>query len=169
MIDISPIQKYIREISPTQIGIIEHNVQRIGREEVFNNQLKYLDCTRISKDGMRLQQTIGYPYMYEMTKIVYIVQAYFSDDEDNKLQQILNLHQKNLEYEIEHPPVWYGGEKNKKKFEKDFNNKSKNLVNSRQKRVKFDENGEPIKSAAERKLALKVGKINALKFNIKPV
>lgn len=169
MIDISIIQKYLQEISSFHIGLIEHDVQRLGREKVFENHLKYLDCSRISKDGKRLQQTIGYPYINEMTQIVYIVQAYFQDDEDNRLQQILDLHQRNLEYEVECPPVWYDGEKGKKKFEKELNNKSKRTVSNKQKRVKFDENGEPIKSAVERKLELKVGKINALKFNIKPV
>jgi hypothetical protein len=34
--------------------------------------------------------------------------------------------------------------------------------------MQFDENGEPVKSAAERKLAAKASKLNALKFNFKP-
>lgn len=168
MIDISAIEQYIIELSPFNIKTIKSDIDSFGREKVFSNHIKYLDCSRVTETGMRLQQTIGFPYMSEITQILYIIQTYFEDDIDNRLQQVLDLHKRNLEFEIENPPIWYDGEKGKKKFEKQYGKRNKS-IRSKQTKMKFDENGEPIKSVAERKLAIKVGKINSLKFNLKPV
>lgn len=166
MIDISTIEKYIIPIEPFDERLIDDRISNEGVELVYNSYLKRLDCTRIVQ-GIRMQQTIGYVYMVDMSNVLYIIQTYYTEQLDKKLQELLNIHNRNLEFETLNPPVWYGGDKTKKKFEKAFGKKSKSSHKVKQTKVKYDENGEPIKSAAERKLALRVGKINALSFKLK--
>ena len=154
MIDISKLKDYIQEIIPFHIKMLEHDVQNFGREEVYSMCLKHLDCTHIADDGVRLRQTIGLPYMQDISIILYVIQTYFEGDEDNRLQEVIDVHERNLAYEIENPPVWYGGEKAKQKFEKEFGSKKTPKIKKA--------------TNVERKLATKIGKINALKINLKP-
>ena len=160
MINIDLINSYITPISKFYVDLIKFEVNRFGREEVYNIQLKQLDCTRITEDGIRIQQTIGIPYASELTQMIYLIDTYFKDDEDNRLQQVLDIHKRNIEFEKENPPIIY---KSKSKTAKAKTSKPK------QTRMKFDDNGEPVKTVAERKLAVKAIKMNSLKFNLKPV
>lgn len=164
MIDFSLIEKYLIPIEPFYVDFIKLEIEKNGKDKTFENHLKLLDCTRMV-DGMRMQQTIGYVYMSDMTHIMHIIQEYFKGEEDAKIQEVLDMHKRNLEYEQENPPIVYGGEKEKRKLEKLIKSKTPRKGNGT-KRIRYDENGEPIKSAAERKLAARVGKINALSFKL---
>ena len=166
MIDISILEDYLEPVDDFDEEYVASEINRIGLEELYKHQLHQLDCT-IIKGGYRLQQTIGYGYVAEMTRTLYLIENYFQDDIDSKLAEVLDLHNKNIEFEKLNPPIIYGGKKYKNKHkEKDA---TKPARRGRQARIRFDENGEPIKSAAERKLAMKVARLNALKFNFKPI
>lgn len=160
MINIDLISSYIIPIDRFYVDLIKSEVNRLGKEEVYNRQLKQLDCTRITETGIRIQQTIGLPYSSEITQMLYLIETYFKDDEDNRLQQILDIHKRNIEFEKENPPIIY---KSKSKTAKVKTSKPK------QTKMKFDDNGKPVKTVAERKLAIKAIKMNSLKFNLKPV
>ena len=157
MVDTSILDKYICPLERFDIDIINRNILDFGLDKVLENQFKYVDCTR-TVNGRRLSQTIGFPYMNEISRTIYLIQNFFQDTMDEKLQKLLDIHNKNIEYEKENPPIWYGGKENKKKFDKFVKDK----------KSKSSKDGKLTVSAAERKLALKIGKINALKFTLKP-
>lgn len=166
-IDITPLEPYIEPINTFNQEILEKDVREFGRDIVFARQMLNLDCSRIAQ-SFRLQQTISYTYVHEITRTLYLIQTWFEDKADIKLQEVLDLHNKNLEFEKLNPPIVYG----KKKYKNKYYTKDDGIKIARRKvkqtRIQFDENGEPVKSAAERKLAAKAVKLNALKFNFKP-
>jgi hypothetical protein len=123
------LEKYICTLDEDDCRMINDNVVEKGIENYLSQQLIYLDCSRILQ-GMRMMQTIGYPYQREISSYLYALenQVNFLTVEDsdvtkfNKeewLNKLLERHQANLEYEKENPPVWYGGKKAKDKWDKE--------------------------------------------------
>ena len=123
------LRDYIISLDDSDHKIIDQRVAEKGIEEYLNQQLVYLDCSRILQ-GMRIMQTIGYPYQREISSYLYALenQVNFLTVEDsdvtkfNKeewLNKLLERHQANLEYEKENPPIWYGGKKAKDKWDKE--------------------------------------------------
>lgn len=154
MIDITELDDYKeKELSSFFIGFVEHEVQRYGTDLVYSNYLKEADCSRTSADGLRLMQTNGFRYSHLIAEIIYFIQAYCKDDEDIKLQELLDLHHRNLEFEKENPPVVFK------------NNKVKSQNKTKTKSAKKDNT----ESAAVRKLAIKAGKLSKLSFSFKPI
>lgn len=124
-----PISKrYIIPLDRSIKNICTDAVAKYGIDKAIENQLHYLDCTRIV-NGLRLMQTIGTPYQYEMSKLAYILETYLSEDEEDKLSlyynKIAELHKANLKYERDNPPVIY--------------DKSKKVKNARTTRKKAKE------------------------------
>lgn len=124
-----PISKrYIIPLDDSVKRICSNSVAEYGIDKAIENQLHYLDCTRIV-NGLRLMQTIGTPYQYEMSKLVYILDTYLSDDEEDKLSlyynKIAEIHKANLKYEKDNPPIIY--------------DKSKKVKNARTTRKKVKE------------------------------
>lgn len=77
-------------------------------EEVLDKQLHELDCTRIGKvSGLRLQQTIGYPYSHQITITLRIISTLDEDSQLIWMNKLLNRHKLNLAYEETNPPIWY--------------------------------------------------------------
>ena len=115
--EIKELSDYIINLDNSDHNIIDKRVAEKGIEEYLNQQLIYLDCSRILK-GMRMMQTIGYPYQREISSYLYAVEMHAVHKHiwENKL---LECHQANLEYEKENPPVWYGGKKAKDKWDKE--------------------------------------------------
>lgn len=123
-----PISKrYIIPLDNSVKRICSNSVAEYGIDKAIENQLHYLDCTRIV-NGLRLMQTIGTPYQYEMSKLAYILDTYLSDDE-NKISlyynKIAEIHKANLKYEKDNPPIIY--------------DKSKKVKNARTTRKKVKE------------------------------
>lgn len=108
MTDITAIQDYIRECDEFDVTLIDRDVQNKGKDEVWKTRYNYIDCTRIGNNNLRLMQTIGVPYIINMSNLIYIINKYFQDEKDDKLQLLVERHKENLEYEKEHPPIWYG-------------------------------------------------------------
>lgn len=123
-----PISKrYIIPLDDNVKRICSNSVAEYGIDKAIENQLHYLDCTRIV-NGLRLMQTIGTPYQYEMSKLAYMLDTYLSDDEDKLslyYNKIAEIHKANLKYEKDNPPIIY--------------DKSKKVKNTRTTRKKVKE------------------------------
>lgn len=123
-----PISKrYIIPLDDSVKRICSNSVAEYGIDKAIENQLHYLDCTRIV-NGLRLMQTIGTPYQYEMSKLAYMLNTYLSDDKDKislYYNKIAEIHKANLKYEKDNPPIIY--------------DKSKKVKNARTTRKKVKE------------------------------
>ena len=102
-----PISKrYIIPLDDSVKRICSNSVDKHGIDKAIEIQLHYLDCTRIV-NGLRLMQTIGTPYQYEMSKLAYMLDTYLSDDEEDKISlyynKIAEIHKANLKYEKDNP------------------------------------------------------------------
>ena len=104
-------KKYHTDLDEIDRAMIDKRVEEKGIEEYLNQQLVYLDCSRVI-DGMRMMQTIGYPYKRELCSYIYAVEmhAVHKHTWENKL---IERHLANLEYEKENPPIWYDGKPKK--------------------------------------------------------
>lgn len=110
MIDFPIPKKYTMQLDNIDKKLCSGYVARLGIDGAIESQFKRLDCSRI-KDGLRLMQTIGVPYTYEMSKLAFILYTYLSEDEEDKLKayldRLVQLHKDNLKYEETNPPVVY--------------------------------------------------------------
>ena len=105
------IKTYHTDLDNCDRAMIDKRVEEKGIEEYLNQQLVYLDCTRVL-DGMRMMQTIGYPYKREITSYLYAVEMHAVHKHIWE-EKLIERHQANLEYEKENPPVWYDGKPKK--------------------------------------------------------
>ena len=115
------LRNYITSLDDSDREIIDKRVAEKGIEGYLNQQLIYLDCSRIIK-GVRMMQTIGYPYQREISSYLYALETVAGNDfdfDEEWINKLLERHQANLEYEKENPPVWYGGKKAKDKWDKE--------------------------------------------------
>lgn len=115
------LRDYIIPLDDSDHRIIDQRVAEKGIEGYLNQQLVYLDCSRILQ-GMRMMQTIGYPYQREISSYLYALETVAGNDFDfdkEWINKLLERHQANLEYEKENPPIWYGGKKAKDKWDKE--------------------------------------------------
>ena len=123
---------YIVSLDKYDTDMIDKRVAEKGIEEYLSQQLVYLDCSRLYKDGSRAMQTIGYPYQKEISSYLYALKKYYEDRDcpldineqeeyQHDIDRLLERHNANIEYEKENPPVWYGGKKAKEKWLKDHN------------------------------------------------
>ena len=171
MIDLSPIKKYIDEPDSFMTSFILHEIKSVGLNLFLEHNFYILDCTRVYKDGLRYMQTIGYLYRHIITETVFAIKNYVEEDkQDEYFERLLKRHNDNLEYEQTNPPIWYGNEKDRRKYEKQYgSNDSSKPKRKRTKQHDINFPDMPKKqTAAEKKLAARVAKINALSFKIKP-
>jgi len=115
------LRDYITSLDDSDHEMIDQRVAKKGIEGYLNQQLVYLDCSRIIQ-GMRMMQTIGYPYQREISSYIYALETVAGNDFDfdkEWIDKLLERHQANLEYEKENPPIWYGGKKAKDKWDKE--------------------------------------------------
>ena len=172
MIDLSPIQKYIDEPDSFMTRFVPHEIKSVGLDSFLEYNFRSLDCTRVYKNGLRPMQTIGYPYRRTITETIFTIKNYVEEDkQDEYFERLLKRHSDNLEYEQINPPIWYGTEKDRRKYEKQYggNDRSKpKRKRTKQQDVDFPDMPKK-QTAAEKKLAARVAKINALSFKIKPI
>lgn len=128
MIDFPIPKKYTMQLDNIDKKLCSGYVARLGIDGAIESQFKRLDCSRV-KDGLRLMQTIGVPYTYEISKLAFILYTYLSEDEEDKLKayldRLVKLHKDNLKYEETNPPIVY--------------DKSKKVKNARTPRKKAKE------------------------------
>ena len=119
--DYTKLRNYITSLDDSDHKVINQRVAEKGIEGYLNQQLIYLDCSRIIK-GTRMMQTIGYPYKREISSYLYALETVAGNDfdfDEKWINKLLERHQANLEYEKENPPIWYGGKKAKDKWDKE--------------------------------------------------
>ena len=115
------LEQYICTLDKNDYNMIDNKVAEKGIENYLSQQLIYLDCSRILQ-GMRMMQTIGYPYQREISSYLYAWETVAGNDFDfdkEWINKLLERHQANLEFEKENPPIWYGGKKAKDKWDKE--------------------------------------------------
>lgn len=123
MSNLNLFKEYYTELDDYDKKIIDKRVEEKGIEEYLNQQLVYLDCSRII-NGLRMMQTIGYPYKREITSYLYAVDKYYNHRDcplDNNereeyefdIDRLVKRHNDNLAYEKENPPIWYDGKPKK--------------------------------------------------------
>ena len=119
--ELTELRDYITSLDDSDHKMIDQRVAEKGIEGYLNQQLVYLDCSRIIQ-GMRMMQTIGYPYQREISSYLYALETVAGNDFDfdkEWINKLLERHKANLEYEKENPPIWYGGKKAKDKWDKE--------------------------------------------------
>ena len=62
--------EYYTTLDNLDKSMADSNVAEKGIDKFLSQQLIYLDCSRII-NGMRMMQTIGYPYKAEISKYLY--------------------------------------------------------------------------------------------------
>jgi hypothetical protein len=106
------------------------DVSTCGADEFVAKACVRLDCSRI-KDDMRMMQTIGTPYTYEITRtlvgIDYALQQGWIDEnkKDEYVSKLVALHKRNLKYEEDNPPIIYDKKKGLKKTTRTTRKKAK--------------------------------------------
>lgn len=156
-----PLKQYIEEPDTFMLSYIPHEINRLGVNKFLDISIKALDASKVWSDGLRPIQTISYIYVRAITEIVYTILTFVDPLERTKwIDKLLVRHVINIEYEKEYPPVDYDADK-KHTVKTKISSKS-NTTNKTPRRREKDE-----PTAAERKLAAHVAKINTLSFNIK--
>ena len=107
-------KKYHTDLDDGDRAMIDRQVEEKVIEEYLNQQLVYLDCSR-TLQGMRMMQTIGYPYKREIMSFLYAVSGLAEDPsyEQTWINKLIERHNANIEYEKENPPIWYDGKPKK--------------------------------------------------------
>lgn len=74
-------------------------------QKEFNNDLRYINCTRLTEDNKAYIQTIDYTYHYFISRLCYMLEKLDFDDE--YVDKLIAIHTKNLEFEKINPPIIY--------------------------------------------------------------
>lgn len=98
-----------------------------GVEEAIKHQFIELDCSRVFNNGMRAMQTNIYRYVYEVSMTVALIDRLDDNDLKRKyIQQLNAVHNNNLEFEKDNPPIVYPT-KTKKSIKRTSTPKQKDL------------------------------------------
>ena len=106
------------------------DISTCGADEFVAKACVRLDCSRIV-NNMRIMQTIGTPYQYEVTRtligIDYALQQGWIDEnkKDEYVSKLVALHKRNLKYEEDNPPIIYDKKKGLKKTTRTTRKKAK--------------------------------------------
>ena len=170
MVDISPLNNYIDKSNTFISNFVDSEIKSVGLDCYLDYQFRRLNCTNIYPNGMRAIQTIDHSYKINITETVYIIQNYIEEcKRDEYFIKLLMLHQNNLEYEKQNPPIVYKQKVTKSKTKTKNNDVTEDKPKRTKKKSTTIKEKVPKQSVAERKLAAKVAKLNTLSFNIKAV
>lgn len=123
-------KKYTMVVDEQVQAMAIKDVSTCGANEFVAKACVRLDCSRI-KDDMRMMQTIGTPYKYEVTRtligIDYAFQQGWIDEnkKDEYVSKLVALHKRNLKYEEDNPPIVYDKKKGLNKTTRTTRKKSK--------------------------------------------
>lgn len=123
-------KKYTMVVDEQVQAMAVKDVSTCGADEFVAKACVRLDCSRI-KDDMRMMQTIGTPYKYEITRtligIDYALQQGWIDEnkKDEYVSKLVALHKRNLKYEEDNPPIIYDKKKVLKKTTRTTRKKAK--------------------------------------------
>ena len=76
--------------------------------ELLDKLIDRIDCTKVYPSGLRVMQTIGYPYKREITRYLFILNNVEKEEiKQEYYQKLIDRHNANIEYEKDNAPVWY--------------------------------------------------------------
>lgn len=143
------------------------DISTCGADEFVAKACVCLDCSRI-KDDMRMMQTIGTPYQYEVSRTLYginyaLEQGWIDENKrDEYVSKLVALHKRNLKYEEDNPPIIYDKKKGLKKTTRTTRKKAKEgTLDGFEKPKK-----EKTQSAAQLNAQARAKLISKLKINI---
>lgn len=143
------------------------DISTCGADEFVTKACIRLDCSRI-KDDMRIMQTIGTPYQYEVSRTLYginyaLEQGWIDENKrDEYVSKLVALHKCNLKYEEDNPPIVYDKKKGLKKTTRTTRKKAKEgTLDGFEKPKK-----EKTQSAAQLNAQARAKLISKLKINI---
>lgn len=123
-------KKYTMVIDEQVQAMAIKDVSTCGADEFFAKACVRLDCSRIVND-MRIMQTIGTPYRYEVSRTLYgidyaLEQGWIDENKrDEYISKLVALHKRNLKYEGDNPPIIYNKKKGVKKTTRTTRKKAK--------------------------------------------
>ena len=123
-------KKYTMIVDEQVQAMAVKDISTCGADEFVAKACVRLDCSRIMND-MRMMQTIGTPYQYEVTRtligIDYALQQGWIDEnkKDEYVSKLVALHKRNLKYEEDNPPIVYDKKKGLKKTTRTTRKKAK--------------------------------------------
>lgn len=106
------------------------DISTCGADEFVSKACVRLDCSRI-KDDMRMMQTIGTPYQYEVSRTLHginyaLEQGWIDENKrDEYVSKLVALHKRNLKYEEDNPPIVYDKKKGLNKTTRTTRKKAK--------------------------------------------
>lgn len=143
------------------------DISTCGADEFVAKAYVRLDCSRI-KDDMRMMQTIGTPYQYEVSRTLHginyaLEQGWIDENKrDEYVSKLVALHKRNLKYEEDNPPIVYDKKKGLKKTTRTTRKKAKEgTLDGFEKPKK-----EKVPSAAQLNAQARAKLISKLKINI---
>lgn len=143
------------------------DISTCGVDEFVDKACVRLDCSRI-KDDMRMMQTIGTPYRYEVSRTLYginyaLEQGWIDENKrDEYVSKLVALHKRNLKYEEDNPPIIYYKKKGLKKTTRTTRKKAKEGTLEGFEKPKK----EKTQSAAQLNAQARAKLISKLKINI---
>lgn len=143
------------------------DISTCGTDEFVTKACVLLNCSRI-KDDMRMMQTIGTPYQYEVSRTLYginyaLEQGWIDENKrDEYVSKLVALHKRNLKYEEDNPPIVYDKKKGLKKTTRTTRKKAKEGTLEGFEKPKK----EKTQSAAQLNAQARAKLISKLKINI---
>lgn len=143
------------------------DISTCGADEFVSKACVRLDCSRV-KDDMRMMQTIGTPYQYEVSRTLHginyaLEQGWIDENKrDEYVSKLVALHKRNLKYEEDNPPVVYDKKKGLKKTTRTTRKKAKEGTLEGFEKPKK----EKTQSAAQLNAQARAKLISKLKINI---
>lgn len=123
-------KKYIMEIDEQVKAMVRKDIAQKGIETYVADEFVRLDCSRVL-DNMRMMQTIGTPYKYESSRLLYgidyaLQQGLIDENKRDEFEsKLVALHKRNLKYEEENPPIIYIKKKGVRKTTRTTKKKAK--------------------------------------------
>ena len=123
-------KKYTMELDEQVKNMVRKDIARKGIESYVTDEFVRLDCSRVL-DNMRMMQTIGTPYKYESSRLLYGIDYALEEGliDENKRDEfeskLVALHKRNLKYEEENLPIIYDKKKGLKKTTRTTRKKAK--------------------------------------------
>ena len=143
------------------------DISTCGADEFVTKAYVRLDCSRIM-DNMRMMQTIGTPYQYEVSRTLHginyaLEQGWIDENKrDEYVSKLVALHKRNLKYEEDNPPIIYDKKKGLKKTTRTTRKKAKEGTLEGFEKPKK----EKTQSAAQLNAQARAKLISKLKINI---
>lgn len=123
------IKGYEEKLDNRDIRYINYVIDKSTMADAIESYIKDLDCTTIYPDGSRPRQTINYGYRITLSSIEYILdkaQSYI-DYRNTIIKRIIDIHEKNLDFERRNPVRYYSKEPRKRTRSASRVNQSKDV------------------------------------------